>query len=84
MTPSEVGTKYPDLIDIVEREGIDLSKILEQWKSQGIDNVPAGGRKIQRAQMHTWGDRTPMSQSRERTTTTLTQEDEKEKRKEIK
>jgi hypothetical protein len=40
MTPSEVGTKDPDLGDIVEREGIDLSNILEQWKRQGVDNVP--------------------------------------------
>jgi hypothetical protein len=32
MTPSEVGTEYPDLRDLVEREGIDLSNILEQWK----------------------------------------------------
>jgi hypothetical protein len=41
MTPSEVGTKDPDLRDIVEREGIDLPNILEQWKRQGVDNVPA-------------------------------------------
>jgi hypothetical protein len=40
MTPSEVGTKNPDLRDIVEREGIDLPNILEQWKRQGVDNVP--------------------------------------------
>jgi hypothetical protein len=25
----------------VEREGIDLPNILEQWKKQGVDNVPA-------------------------------------------
>jgi hypothetical protein len=25
----------------VEREGIDLPNILEQWKRQGVDNVPA-------------------------------------------
>jgi hypothetical protein len=24
----------------VEREGIDLLNILEQWKRQGVDNVP--------------------------------------------
>jgi hypothetical protein len=24
----------------VEREGIDLPNILEQWKRQGVDNVP--------------------------------------------
>jgi hypothetical protein len=41
MTPSEVGTEDPDLKDIVEREGIDLLNILEQWKRQGVDNVPA-------------------------------------------
>jgi hypothetical protein len=41
MTPSEVGTEDPDLRDIVEREGIDLPNILEQWKRQGVDNVPA-------------------------------------------
>jgi hypothetical protein len=40
MTPSEVGTEDPDLRDIVEREGIDLPNILEQWKRQGVDNVP--------------------------------------------
>ena len=40
MTPSEVGTEDPDLRDLVEKEGIDLSSILEQWKRQGIDNVP--------------------------------------------
>jgi hypothetical protein len=32
MTSSEVGMKDPDLKDIVEREGIDLMNILEQWK----------------------------------------------------
>ena len=32
MTPSEVGTKDPNLKDIVEREGIYLPNILEQWK----------------------------------------------------
>jgi hypothetical protein len=40
MTPSEVGTEDLDLGDIVEREGIDLTNILEQWKRQGVDNVP--------------------------------------------
>jgi hypothetical protein len=40
MTPSEVGTEDPDLRDIVEREGIDLPNILEQWKKQGVDNIP--------------------------------------------
>jgi hypothetical protein len=40
MTPSKVGTEDPDLRDIVEREGIDLLNILEQWKKQGVDNVP--------------------------------------------
>ena len=30
----------PDLRDIVEREGIDLPNILEQWKRQGVNNVP--------------------------------------------
>jgi hypothetical protein len=40
MTLSEVGTEDLDLRDLVEREGIDLSNILEQWKRQGVDNVP--------------------------------------------
>jgi hypothetical protein len=40
MTPSEVGMEDSDLRDIVEREGIDLPNILEQWKRQGVDNVP--------------------------------------------
>jgi hypothetical protein len=39
MTPSEVGTEDPDLKDLVEREGIDLTNILEQWKKQGVENV---------------------------------------------
>jgi hypothetical protein len=32
MTPSEVGIEDPDLRDLVEREGIDLLNMLEQWK----------------------------------------------------
>jgi hypothetical protein len=40
MTPSEVGTEDPELRDLVEREGIDLTNILEQWKRQGVDSVP--------------------------------------------
>jgi hypothetical protein len=32
MTTSEVGTEDPDLRDLVEREGIYLPNILEQWK----------------------------------------------------
>jgi hypothetical protein len=40
MTPSEVGMEDLDLRDIVEREGIDLPNILEQWKRQSIDNFP--------------------------------------------
>jgi hypothetical protein len=40
MTPSKVGTEDPDLRDLVEGEGIDLPNILEQWKRQGVDNVP--------------------------------------------
>jgi len=41
MTPSEVRTKDPDLRDIVEREGIDLQNILDQWKRQGMDTIPS-------------------------------------------
>ena len=40
MTQSKVGTKDPDLRDLVEREGIDLLNILEQWKMHGVNNVP--------------------------------------------
>jgi hypothetical protein len=40
MTPSEGGTEDPDLRDLVEREEIELPNILEQWKRQGVDNVP--------------------------------------------
>jgi hypothetical protein len=40
MTPSEVGMEDLDIKDIVEREGIYLPNILEQWKNQGVDNVP--------------------------------------------
>jgi hypothetical protein len=47
-TPSEVGMEDPDLRDIVEREGIDLPNILEQWKRQGIDNLP--GEQLDRIQ----------------------------------
>jgi hypothetical protein len=32
MTPSELVTEDPDLRDLVEREGIDLPQLLEQWK----------------------------------------------------
>jgi len=41
MTPSEVGTEDPYLCDIMEREGIDLQNILEQWKKQGMDTIPS-------------------------------------------
>jgi hypothetical protein len=40
MTPSEVSTEDPELRDLVEREGIDLTNILEQWKRQGVGSVP--------------------------------------------
>jgi hypothetical protein len=40
MTPSELGMEDLDVRDIMEREGIDLSNILEQWKRHGVDNVP--------------------------------------------
>jgi hypothetical protein len=40
MTPSKVVTEDPDLRDLVKGEGIDLPHILEQWKRQGVDNVP--------------------------------------------
>ena len=40
MTPREVDTEDLELRDLVEREGIDLTNILEQWKRQGVDNVP--------------------------------------------
>jgi hypothetical protein len=41
MTPRDLGMEDLDLRDIVEREGIYLPNILEQWKRQGVDNVPA-------------------------------------------
>ena len=40
MKPSEVGTEYLELRDLVEREGIYLTNILYQWKRQGVDSVP--------------------------------------------
>jgi hypothetical protein len=40
MTPSKVGIEYLELKDHVEREGINITNILEQWKRQGVDNVP--------------------------------------------
>jgi hypothetical protein len=39
MTPSKIGTEDPELRDLVEREGIDLMNILEQWEKQGVENV---------------------------------------------
>jgi hypothetical protein len=41
MTPSEVGMEDLDLKDILEREGIYLLNILEEWKRKGVDNVLA-------------------------------------------
>ena len=32
MTSSEVDIEDPELRDLVEREGIDLTNILDQWK----------------------------------------------------
>jgi hypothetical protein len=40
MKPSEVGMEDPNLGYIAKREVIDLPKILEQWKRQGVENVP--------------------------------------------
>jgi hypothetical protein len=40
MKPSEIGIEDSDLRYIVEREGIDLPNILEQWKKKGVDKVP--------------------------------------------
>ena len=40
MTPSEVGIEDTELRELEEREGIDLTNILEQWKRQEVDNVP--------------------------------------------
>jgi hypothetical protein len=34
MTPSDIGTEDPYLRDIIEKEGIDLQNILEQWKNK--------------------------------------------------
>jgi len=39
MTPSEIGMEDLDLRYILEREGIDLLNMLEQWKRKGVDNV---------------------------------------------
>jgi hypothetical protein len=74
MTLSKVGTKDPYLKDLVERECINLPLILEQWKRQGVHNVPIerldhiqyfmGGSQSHRKKAHTRGNRTPRSEIR--------------------
>ena len=40
MTPSEVGTENHELREILERENIDLEKLLEQGTTKGVDYLP--------------------------------------------
>lgn len=40
MTPSEVGTEYHELQEILERENLDLEKFLEQGTTKGVDSLP--------------------------------------------
>jgi hypothetical protein len=95
MTPSKVGKEYPELRYLVEREGIDLTNILEQWKRQGVDNIPT--KQLDRTQCVfllreevkdrglkcTHGEIGHLG-VKVGTTTTLTQADIEEKRQEIK
>ena len=36
----EIGTEDQELGDILEKEGLDLNSIVEQWKQKGIDQIP--------------------------------------------
>ena len=40
MTASEIGIEDMELSDILEREGMDLNTIVEQWKQKGVEHVP--------------------------------------------
>ena len=40
MSPSEAGTEDHELQEILERETIDLEKILEQGMTKGVDSLP--------------------------------------------
>jgi hypothetical protein len=87
MTPSDIGTEDPYLRDIVEKEGIDLQNILEQWKktrygqhtirttrSHSVPLPNEGGRKIKRNQMNAWRNTDPGYQGGRQSTTTLSKE----------
>ena len=40
MALTKIGTKDLDLSDILEKEGMDLNTIVEQWKQKGVDHIP--------------------------------------------
>ena len=40
MVLSELGTEESELGEILEKEGLDLNSIVEQWKQKGIDKIP--------------------------------------------
>lgn len=40
MTPSEVGTEDHELQDILDREHLDLEKLLKQGTTKGMDSLP--------------------------------------------
>ena len=40
MSISEAGTEDIELNDILEREGMDLNTMVEQWKERGLEHIP--------------------------------------------
>ena len=40
MTSSEAGTKDHDLQEILDRENLDLEKIIEQGRKIAVDSLP--------------------------------------------
>ena len=40
MSISEAGTEDQELRDILEREGMDLNTMVEQWKERGLEHIP--------------------------------------------
>ena len=87
MTPSEVGKRHcgkgrdrsPEHTRAMEKAGRRQCTI-RATRSYPIPIPPKGGSKIQRAQVHAQGDRTPRNKIRRGTTATLTQVDDKEER----
>ena len=40
MVLSEIGMEDQDLSDILDKEGMDLNTIFEQWKQKWVDHIP--------------------------------------------